>query len=205
MTVKPIISAATITLLAVSLTACSTSTRSTTEPTPIISESASAVVSESPTSVPTVSPSASESKTSSLNVGGAVVAGPVTVSGALDSEPEVKIKSNAAPAAALIVKDVSLGKGQSVIPGATVTAHYVGYGAASGTMFDSSWARNEPATFPLDGVIEGWQVGLVGMKEGGRRILVIPAAQGYGDAPPDGSGIEPGETLIFVVDMVAVS
>jgi peptidylprolyl isomerase len=74
----------------------------------------------------------------------------------------------------------------------------------SGQMFDSSWSRGEPATFPLDGVILGWQEGLLGMKEGGRRILVIPAAQGYGDTPPEGSGIAPGETLVFVVDLTAV-
>jgi len=84
-----------------------------------------------------------------------------------------------------------------------LTADYVGYGAATGQMFDASWVRGEPATFPLAGVILGWQEGLVGMQVGGRRLLVIPAELGYGDNPPPGSGIEPGETLIFVVDLVS--
>ena len=201
---KSLISIVAISALSASLAACGTSTRSTSEPTPSASDLPSLIPSVAPSPVPSVSPSAAETSDGSLNAG-AVTAGPVSVSGALDAEPVVKIKDNGAPVSTLIVKDVSLGKGHSVIPGSTVTAHYVGYGASTGVMFDSSWARQEPATFPLDGVIEGWQVGLVGMKEGGRRILVIPAAQGYGDAPPDGSGIEPGETLIFVVDMVAVS
>jgi peptidylprolyl isomerase len=52
-------------------------------------------------------------------------------------------------------------------------------------------------------VIQGWQLGLVGMQVGGRRLLVIPAELGYGDNPPPGSGIEAGETLIFVVDLVS--
>jgi peptidylprolyl isomerase len=70
-------------------------------------------------------------------------------------------------------------------------------------MFDASWVRGEPATFPLPNVILGWQEGLVGMQVGGRRLLVIPAELGYGNNPPSGSGIEPGETLIFVVDLVS--
>jgi peptidylprolyl isomerase len=55
----------------------------------------------------------------------------------------------------------------------------------------------------LDNVILGWQEGLVGMQVGGRRLLVIPAELGYGNNPPPGSGIEAGETLIFVVDLVS--
>jgi peptidylprolyl isomerase len=70
-------------------------------------------------------------------------------------------------------------------------------------MFDGSWARGEPATFPLPNVILGWQEGLVGMQAGGRRLLVIPAELGYGNNPPPNSGIEAGETLIFVVDLVS--
>lgn len=204
MQIKPLISVIAVSALTISLSACSTSTRDTGEatlssPTPTVTE-----LPMSATPEPTESASATEEPSGSLT-GDSVVAGPATVGGVLGDEPTVDVKSGSAPVKELIVKDVSLGKGQGVIPGATVTAHYVGYGANSGVMFDSSWARMEPATFPLDGVIEGWQVGLVGMKEGGRRILVIPAAMGYGDLPPDGSGIEPGETLIFVVDMITVS
>jgi peptidylprolyl isomerase len=105
----------------------------------------------------------------------------------------------------LEVIDVVEGSGAEVAAGATVTAHYSGVSASTGEEFDSSWSRGEAASFPLDGVIQGWSEGLVGMKEGGRRTLIIPAEMAYGQSPPPGSGIAPGETLVFTVDMVAVS
>jgi peptidylprolyl isomerase len=125
----------------------------------------------------------------------------VEVTGEAGSEPVVAITPGD-PVTELEVTDVIAGEGDAVQAGATVTAHYVGYGAATSQMFDSSWVRGEPATFPLPNVILGWQEGLVGMQAGGRRLLVIPAELGYGNNPPPGSGIEAGETLIFVVDLV---
>ena len=126
----------------------------------------------------------------------------VEVTGEIESEPAVVITPGD-PVTELGITDLIVGEGDKVPAGATVTAQYVGYGAASGAMFDASWARGEPATFPLGQVILGWQEGLVGMQVGGRRLLVIPAALGYGENPPPGSGIQPGETLIFVVDLVS--
>lgn len=126
----------------------------------------------------------------------------VEVSGDSGIQPVVVITPGA-PVTQLEVTDVIVGSGDAVPAGATVTADYVGYGAATGEMFDASWVRGEPATFPLANVILGWQEGLVGMQVGGRRLLVIPAELGYGDNPPQGSGIEAGETLIFVVDLVS--
>ncbi len=126
----------------------------------------------------------------------------VEVSGDSGTQPVVVIKPGA-PVTQLEVTDVIVGSGDAVPAGATVTVDYVGYGAATGEMFDASWVRGEPATFPLANVILGWQEGLVGMQVGGRRLLVIPAELGYGDNPPQGSGIEAGETLIFVVDLVS--
>jgi peptidylprolyl isomerase len=105
----------------------------------------------------------------------------------------------------LVVTDDVHGTGDEVTPGATVTAHYVGVSASSGAQFDASWDRGAPISFPLDGVIQGWSEGLVGMKEGGRRTLIIPAEMAYGQSPPPSSGIAPGETLVFTVDMVEVS
>ena len=102
-----------------------------------------------------------------------------------------------------IIDDVE-GTGAEVTAGATVKAHYVGVVADSGEQFDSSWERGEPTEFSLDSVIAGWSEGLVGMKVGGRRTLVIPAEQAYGDAPPPGSGIPAGAALVFTVDMAAV-
>ena len=126
----------------------------------------------------------------------------VEVTGEAGSEPVVAITPGD-PVTELQVTDVIVGEGDAVQAGAAVTAHYVGYGAATVQMFDSSWMRGEPATFPLPNVILGWQEGLVGMQAGGRRLLVIPAELGYGNNPPPGSGIEAGETLIFVVDLVS--
>ncbi len=154
-----------------------------------------------PTDSAVASPIPTVSQTASA---GGLVVGPATIGGKLGSEPTVKIDVTKTPSPTLIIKDVKVGTGKSVGAHSTVTAHYVGYGAMSGKEFDSSWARNEAATFPLDNVIVGWQKGLVGMKEGGRRVLVIPASQAYGDSPPDGSGIAVGEALVFVVDLQSV-
>ncbi len=100
----------------------------------------------------------------------------------------------------LVITDDVEGTGAEVQAGDAVTVHYVGVAATSGEEFDSSWERGEPITFGLDQVIQGWGEGLVGMKEGGRRTLVIPAELGYGN-----SGPAPGDALVFTVDLVAVS
>lgn len=105
----------------------------------------------------------------------------------------------------LVVTDEVEGSGDEVTPGATVTAHYVGVSASTGAQFDASWDRGAPISFPLDGVIRGWSEGLVGMKVGGRRTLVIPGDMAYGANPPPGAGIAPNETLVFTVDLVDVS
>ena len=75
---------------------------------------------------------------------------------------------------------------------------------SSGTLVESSWDSGQTATFPLSGVIAGWQQGIPGMKEGGRRLLVIPPDLGYGSQGAGGA-IGPNETLIFVVDLISVS
>jgi peptidylprolyl isomerase len=104
------------------------------------------------------------------------------------------------PVEELEIIDEVEGTGAEVRPGDTVTAHYVGVAATTGEEFDASWNGGQPLTFPLDGVIAGWQEGLVGMKEGGRRTLVIPAELAYGDAGP-----APGDTLVFTIDLIAVN
>ena len=126
----------------------------------------------------------------------------ITVTGSLDSEPVIEIGSDAAPVTELGIGDQVLGTGDSVVPTSTVLAHYIGVGLTSGQKFDSSWDRGEPIQFGLDQVIPGWTQGLTGMQVGGRRVLVIPGDLAYGATPPAGSGIEPNETLIFVVDLI---
>jgi peptidylprolyl isomerase len=111
----------------------------------------------------------------------------------------------AGAATELVITDDVVGSGDEVSEGATVTAHYVGVSASSGAQFDASWDRGAPISFPLDGVIQGWSQGLIGMKVGGRRTLVIPGHLAYGSHPPPGAGIAPDETLLFTVDLVDVS
>ena len=98
-----------------------------------------------------------------------------------------------------------LGAGPEAVPGQTVTVHYVGVAHSTGEEFDASYNRGEPLSFRLGvgQVIAGWDQGVAGMKVGGRRRLVIPPHLGYGDRGAGGV-IKPGETLIFVVDLVDV-
>jgi peptidylprolyl isomerase len=86
-----------------------------------------------------------------------------------------------------------------------VSVHYVGVSFSSGKEFDSSWSRREPFDFRLGAgqVITGWDRGVAGMKVGGRRKLTIPARLAYGDRGAGGV-IKPGETLVFVVDLLGV-
>ena len=99
--------------------------------------------------------------------------------------------------------DTVVGTGAEVKPGDTVTAHYTGALAKNGVVFDSSVSRGQPATFPLSGVIKGWQDGVPGMKVGGKRRLLIPASQGYGEAgsPPK---IGPNEPLVFDIELISI-
>jgi peptidylprolyl isomerase len=111
----------------------------------------------------------------------------------------------AAPVTTLGITDDVVGTGATVTSGSTVTVHYVGVSQSTGKEFDSSWSRGQTISFPLSGVIKGWTDGLVGMKVGGRRTLVIPGDQAYGASPPSGSGIGPNDTLVFVIDLVSTT
>ncbi len=101
--------------------------------------------------------------------------------------------------------DLVVGTGEEVKAGATVSVHYTGAVAATGEVFQSSKDfGTTPITFPLSGVIKGWTDGIPGMKVGGTRRLVIPAAQAYGATPPPGSGIPANADLVFDVELVSV-
>lgn len=106
--------------------------------------------------------------------------------------------------AELQIFDTVPGAGEEVMPGATVTAHYTGALAADGTIFQSSHDRGDPVTFPLGHVIEGWQKGVPGMKVGGTRRLVIPAAQAYGSHSP-APNIPANSDLVFDIELVAIN
>ena len=119
--------------------------------------------------------------------------------------PAITVATDAQPATELGVADMVVGDGAEVKAGDTLTVDYCGVGLGGKALFDSSYTRGTPATFPLDGVIAGWQQGMLGMKVGGTRLLVIPGELAYGSTPPDGAGIEPDETLIFVVNLQSIS
>jgi peptidylprolyl isomerase len=120
-------------------------------------------------------------------------------------KPEIDFPGDEPPAD-LVITEVTEGDGAEATSGSTVSVHYVGVAHSSGEEFDASYNRGTPLQFRLGigQVIEGWDRGVEGMKVGGRRQLVIPPHLGYGDRGAGGV-IAPGETLIFVVDLVAVS
>lgn len=95
--------------------------------------------------------------------------------------------------------DLKPGTGATVQAGATITADYTGAVASTGTIFQSSKDSGQPATFPLSKVIAGWSQGVPGMRVGGTRRLLIPAALAYGSNPPPNSGIPPNADLVFDV------
>jgi peptidylprolyl isomerase len=110
------------------------------------------------------------------------------------------------PPAYLDITDITVGDGAEAKPGSTVSVHYVGVAFSTGEEFDASWNRGQPLDFPLGAgrVIKGWDMGVAGMKVGGRRKLVIPPHLAYGNRGAGGA-IKPGETLIFVVDLLSVN
>ena len=114
-------------------------------------------------------------------------------------------KPSGSPPRKLVKEDIVKGKGPAAKAGDTLTVNYVGVAFSTGDEFDASWDRGQPFDVPLGAhkVIEGWDKGLVGMRKGGRRILTIPPELAYGSEgqPP---AIAPNETLIFVVDALAI-
>ncbi|MDE3722596.1 FKBP-type peptidyl-prolyl cis-trans isomerase [Nocardiopsis sp. N85] len=109
------------------------------------------------------------------------------------------------PPADLEITDLVVGEGEQAGHGNTVDVHYVGVAFSNGEEFDASWNRGAPLGFRLGAsqVIPGWDQGVLGMRVGGRRKLVIPPHLAYG-ARGAGDAIGPNETLIFVCDLVAV-
>lgn len=109
------------------------------------------------------------------------------------------------PPAELVSEDLEVGDGREAKEGDSITVDYVGVLYDDCSQFDASFDSGQPATFDLvqGGLIDGWVQGIPGMKEGGRRQLVIPADLAYGEAgqPPD---IPPDAALVFVIDLISV-
>jgi len=119
-------------------------------------------------------------------------------------KPEIDFPGGEPPAG-LEIKEIWEGDGPAAKAGDHVQVHYVGVAYSTGEEFDASWDRGEPLSFRLGAgqVIAGWDQGVQGMKVGGRRQLTIPPGLAYGDRGA-GNAIAPGETLIFVCDLVSV-
>ncbi len=118
------------------------------------------------------------------------------------TKPEIDFHDGEAPSV-LEAKDIEVGSGAEAISGATVEVHYVGVDYETGEEFDASWNSGQSLTFPLQGLIAGWQEGIPGMRVGGRRELVIPPHLAYG--PAGGGHALSGRTLIFVIDLLRVA
>jgi hypothetical protein len=180
-------------LLAAGLTACGSSSKA---PGIVLAPSAGATVGTSaavpttPTTPTTPTPTATTPKPPSP----------------LSKKPVVSVPAGAPPKS-LVVKDLIKGTGTAARTGGSVTVNYVGVLYKGGKEFDSSWKTGAPfAPFTLGqgAVIPGWDQGLVGMRVGGRRELIIPPSLAYGakGSPP---AIPANATLIFVVDLLAAS
>jgi peptidylprolyl isomerase len=120
-------------------------------------------------------------------------------------KPEVDVPVGQPPSFQLELDDLSVGDGDEAAAGHVVEVHYVGVSWSTGAQFDASWDRGDTFKFTLGKgqVIAGWDQGVAGMKVGGRRKITIPPDLAYGQRGAGGV-IGPGETLVFVVDLVGV-
>lgn len=125
------------------------------------------------------------------------------VTGGFGEAPKVTIP-NCKPTSELLIKDLVPGTGAEVTKGSTATVNYQLTTFSNKEVLDSSFGRKpfDVVNVGQARVIDGWNEGIVGLKENGRRLLVVPPDKGYG---PGGNGIEPNETLVFVIDGVKVS
>ena len=122
------------------------------------------------------------------------------------TKPAASVPAGSSAPAKTTFTDVVIGKGPEAKAGSSVAVKYVGVLFDSCKEFDSSWSRGPEDTLPFSvggGVITGFSTGVTGMKVGGRRQVIIPPADGYGDQ--DNGPIPGGSTLIFVIDLVSVS
>ncbi len=187
------LAAASTVLLIGAVSACGDSTPTGSGATPVSSEGSFWITDCSSSGDPTEGDAAA----------GSAVTPDISV---LDEDvPTVYVREGAAPAAELVSTEIRAGSGEQAALDDIITVEYCGVGLSSGALFDSSWARGAPATFPLSQgqLIQGWVDGIPGMQVGERRVLVIPSDLAYGDNPPP--GIEPGETLVFVVELLGTA
>ncbi|WP_285612399.1 FKBP-type peptidyl-prolyl cis-trans isomerase [Actinokineospora globicatena] len=184
----------------ISLTACANSEQASSQPPGDPTVGAKAKPTASSAAPTTVAPS-----TATQSGGQECSVDDILVEGAPGSKPKITIPPACAAPKTLQSKDLVEGTGAAVTAGVTMDTHYLLVTWSNRQEKDSSWDRGEP--YPLENVgkaqvIDGWNEGLLGMKQGGRRLLVVPPDKGYGEG---GNGIAPNETLVFVIDAVKVT
>jgi peptidylprolyl isomerase len=159
-----------------------------------------------PTSSAVASPDASAAPAAPAAAPGSAAPGVPALTGTpTDVTKASQAKAGAGqPPGKLVTQDVVVGKGTAATLANTVNVRYTGTLYSDGTLFDSSWSHGDaPVSFPLDGVVPGFAQGIAGMQPGGRRVIVIPPALGYGNTA--NGPIPAGSTLVFVVDLVGIS
>ncbi|NCC20019.1 FKBP-type peptidyl-prolyl cis-trans isomerase [Candidatus Saccharibacteria bacterium] len=114
-----------------------------------------------------------------------------------------KFEPRTEPVKELEIIDMEVGSGEEVSAGSKITAHYTGALVKNGVIFQSSLDFGDPVTFGLNQVIQGWTVGVPGMKVGGTRRLIIPAEMAYGASSP-AKNIPAHSDLVFDIDLVAI-
>ncbi|GAB3442713.1 FKBP-type peptidyl-prolyl cis-trans isomerase [Actinophytocola sediminis] len=137
--------------------------------------------------------------------GPACTAADVVVDGAAGQKPTITLPDTCSPPTELVIEDLTPGTGPEAAQGSTVLTNYLLMTWSDGQEVDTSFGKQP---FPVENVgaarvIAGWNEGMVGIKQGGRRLLIIPPELGYGEQgqPP----VQPNETLVFVVDAVQVT
>ncbi|HEX6352764.1 FKBP-type peptidyl-prolyl cis-trans isomerase [Actinophytocola sp.] len=126
----------------------------------------------------------------------------IEVTGGLDEKPEVTLPTDCAPPTTLLARDLTVGTGRQAVRGSNLEVNYVMITWSDGLVLDSTWAGNDSLPLSMtdlgrSGWIDGWDEGVLGIREGGRRLFVVPR-----DPDPDGTG--PGDTLVYVVDATRV-
>ena len=128
--------------------------------------------------------------------------GSVAVTGSTDTAAPVVTVTAPFSVAQTQVHTLQAGDGPVVGPNATVSVCYMGVNGRDGSVFDSSYERGEPAEFPLDGVVPGFQKAIAGQKVGSTVAVAMVSADGYPDGQPS-AGIEPGDSLIFAIKILS--
>jgi peptidylprolyl isomerase len=169
------------------------------------SASATATTSAAPVAPTTAAQATAPTRALAPAASGVAVAGIPALGGNatdLKTAPEIP-PSTGQPPTQLLTQNIVVGTGPTATATDTVNVRYVG-ALYDGTPFDSSWSRGDaPISFPLNQVVPGFAQGIEGMAPGGRRVIVIPPAMGYGDQTQ--GPIPGGSTLVFVVDLVGIS